>query len=289
MRRTLLLLLTPVALIFSKKSLSQVATRDMISKTWRFTMPVALKECDEFGKELVDGKKDTTAKGYEFKVSYVKDAVVVIYFVTWYEGIKKDSKEKPNDNSSKYLNEKKLNIDLVKKSGESELPTDPKDYRKFVMTRDEFEKNCEEKVPKNQLSMGAVTLPIKIRFANKSETNKVYSSFEGNVSVGLSVGNKTNYNNGKWSTIIMGGIALSSVPVDSTTTKHFVEGKTNASAVTLHVGFLVAIDNFQIGLFTGIDYLSGKINHQWDYRNRPWVGIGIGFSFFNAKKTTDTQ
>ncbi|HNP23740.1 MAG TPA: hypothetical protein PKM63_18870 [Panacibacter sp.] len=291
------------AIALSLATLAQTTTKDMTSKLWRFTMPVALKECDEFGnllqfpnkidKAKMEEHNDTAARNYEFRISNVVGDKVIIYFVRWSEGVN----QKSGGTSEKDIQLEKiraanvaLNENLVKKPGETSFPTDPSKYRKFVMTRDEFDKNCEEKVPKNQLSIGAVTLPIKVRFANGLEGNdKVYSSFEGNVSVGLSAGLKRNYRNGKYSTIALGGIALSSIPVDSTTTKNFVAGKTNASAVTIHAGFLFSIDNFQIGIFTGIDYLSGEINSKWDYRNKPWVGVGIGFSFFNAKKTTDTQ
>ena len=70
------------------------------------------------------------------------------------------------------------------------------------MTRDEFDKNCEEKVPKKSIKHWCGNVANKGEICNGLEGNdKVYSSFEGNVSVGLSAGLKRNYRNGKYSTI----------------------------------------------------------------------------------------
>jgi hypothetical protein len=77
--------------------------------------------------------------------------------------------------------------------------------------------------------------------------------------------------------------------VDSFSTKGIATSATNNAAITAHLGTLYQIDNFQIGLFTGIDFLAGEIGVNWKYRRKPWFGIGLGYSIFQAKRTTDTQ
>ena len=64
-------------------------------------MPVALKECDEFGnllqfpnkidKAKMEEHNDTAARNYEFRISNVVGDKVIIYFVRWSEGVNQKS------------------------------------------------------------------------------------------------------------------------------------------------------------------------------------------------------
>jgi len=152
-----------------------------------------------------------------------------------------------------------------------------------------FNSSCDVTIKKYSVSVGALTLPIKIRPGQKNSDGTYRDfSFESDISLGLSFGLKiapnkhTAYN-------ILTGVDLTSVPVTPASTNNSVMTATNLSAITWHLGFLFQIDNFQIGAFTGIDYLAGSTGRQWMYRNDMWLGLGIGYSIFSPKKTTDTQ
>jgi hypothetical protein len=41
-------------------------------------------------------------------------------------------------------------------------------------------------------------------------------------------------------------------------------------------------DNFNIGLLLGWDRIPGVLGSHWAYNNRPWIGVGIGFSIFTV-------
>lgn len=51
-------------------------------------------------------------------------------------------------------------------------------------------------------------------------------------------------------------------------------------AITLGGGIMYAIDNFNFGVFAGLDHARGQSRDEWDYQNRMWLGIGLGYSLF---------
>ena len=276
----------------SLKSNAQLSTDELLSKVWQFKMATSIDETDKLGKKVSPPHSDITERGYQFRVVNITgDGDLVIRFLFWNATTSKN-KKLPPDAAPINAGRDSLNKRFLMKdsSRNDSRENKEKPFRYFVISRAEFDARCEEKLPANQFSVGAMTLPMKLRFGQKNEdgTNKSYSSFTGNISVGLSFGLKHNYNK-TFAINYLGGFSLSAIPVSAETTNNYVEDETNQSAVTWHLGILAEINNFQIGVFTGIDYLSGKVNKEWIYKDKPWLGVGIGFSFFNAKKTTDTQ
>lgn len=283
---------------FRLDSSAQATISEMLSKTWQFTMPTTVTEVkNQLGEPLPVEHTDLAEIGFQFRImnliSSDNGETVIIKFLKWNisttgNGANKNLKDPNSDRV--IFNNRFFSANFTTNF---RRPPRLSEYRYFKITRLEFDSRCKEFLPKSQFSVGVLTLPIKIRFGNKTsdETKKIYSSFTGNISAGLSLGYKRNFNRNKkpWSLTGLTGFSLTSVPVSGETTNNFVQSETNEAALTWHVGLLSSIDNFQIGVFMGVDYLSGKINKEWDYRNKPWLGIGIGFSFFNSKKTTDIQ
>jgi len=175
------------------------------------------------------------------------------------------------------------------KGGNSPFSPDPSNYIYLYLPATVFNASCDLPLKRNAFALGALTLPIKIRPGEKL-SNGTYRdfSFESDISIGLSIGYKFAPNKHDAYNILT-GIDLTSVPVTPETTNNAVTAATNLSAITWHLGFLFQIDNFQIGAFTGIDYLAGNTGRQWMYRNDMWLGVGLGYSIFSPKKTTDTQ
>jgi hypothetical protein len=47
-------------------------------------------------------------------------------------------------------------------------------------------------------------------------------------------------------------------------------------------------DKFQVGLFSGLDYIDQSSNVIWAYQGKPWVGFAIGVSLFGENKSSNT-
>ncbi len=280
------------SLLFAINSIAQTSTNDLLSKMWQFRMPTRVTESDNLGTPVNPANVETADINYQFRVVNVNSESLVIKFLLWNVPIQNNAGVRNFSTAAANSKNAALNEQFVIRqylvNGLSD--NQASHFKYFIINRADFESRCEEKIPKNQFTLGAMTLPIKMRFGQKDNngTNKSYSSFTGNLSLGLSFGLKHNYNK-SFAINYLTGFSLSSIPVSAETTDSFVTNETNQAAVTWHLGVLAEINNFQVGVFTGIDYLSGKINKEWVYKNRPWLGVGIGFSFFNAKKTTDTQ
>lgn len=171
------------------------------------------------------------------------------------------------------------NVDLVYK-----YSTKDKKEIYFVLSFKDFEKYCTEAIKTHSFSLGIPTIPIKLRFGNGGkEENPRYFNFEGNINLGLSLGYKYSFGFEKKNSIsIVSGFTLSSVPVDSLSTKGKIVTKTSASSFSPHLGLIFSDNNFQFGLFCGVDFLYGETNKYWIYRNQPWLGLGFGYSLFNT-------
>lgn len=158
----------------------------------------------------------------------------------------------------------------------------------FTLSFKDFEKYCTESIKTHSFSLGIPTIPIKLRFGNGgSEENPRYFNFEGNINLGLSLGYKYSFGLEKQQSIsIVSGFTLSFIPLDSLSTKGKIITKTSASSFSPHFGLIFSDNNFQFGVFTGIDFLYGETNKYWIYKNQPWLGIGFGYSLFNSNNVT---
>lgn len=167
----------------------------------------------------------------------------------------------------------------------------------FKLPRSLFQTACDERLAKCGFTFGALVMPIKMRFgSNKTMTttpsgggtpitthNKNFT-FSGEISAGLVVGVKHDFNN-RSSLSLLTGISLTSIPIDDESTGGFVASPTNVSAISWPIGALLQFDRVQFGLFVGLDYLSGEVAHHWKYKDNLWLGIGIGFSIFTVRSS----
>lgn len=277
--------------LVGKNIYADISDDELLKKVWTFKMPTQVAPSGLQGTAL-GGGDETADRGFQFRVvNITSDGYLVIKFLVWPTDKTTTPAGPALANNAKTVTNTALNERFYMTNFAANVFTrSTNGFKYFRILRVNFGSCCEERLQKNQFSLGALTLPIKMRFNHKNDdgTHKSHSSFTGNVSAGLSIGWKRNWPK-RVSLSVLGGFSLSSIPVSPETTNDFVKSETNQAAVTWHLGVFTAIDNFQIGVFTGIDYLSGQINQEWVYRRRPWLGIGIGFSFFNTTTTTATQ
>ena len=138
--------------------------------------------------------------------------------------------------------------------------------------------------PKWSFVSTAVTIPIKIRPGDgkDGDDKKRYFDFEGNVNIGLTAGIRRRIStNGTSYLSLFGGISVGSSKL--TTDNSLVTSETNVSTLTPFIGLMFEYNDFEIGLFTGWDYASGKIGQSWDYNALPWLGVGLGYNIFTTK------
>ncbi|MFK7799322.1 MAG: hypothetical protein AB8E82_17865 [Aureispira sp.] len=196
---------------------------------------------------------------------------------------------KPSDRQN-YLNErfaKTKAIDEVK-NADGTIKTQAKPSLKlyFFIPFKDFDTICEKKITKHSFTVGIPTIPAKLRFGNGGTgEDPRYFRFEGNLSLGLSGGYKYSFGkNNKYAINGLFGFTIAAVAVDSMTTKGLVNSNTSVASFSPHLGLVFDVNSFQFGLYTGIDFLYGKPNKHWVYRNQVWLGIGIGYSLFNTER-----
>lgn len=133
-------------------------------------------------------------------------------------------------------------------------------------------------------SFGIMSLPMKIRFegGSEEENNKRYFDFESGFNIGLSIGYRINKNVSRdINSYAVFSIGTSQVRVTSDTTNGEVTSDQVNSAFSPTAGLVLKFKNdLQFITIIGIDYLSGKVGEKWVYKDKPFLGIGIGFSAF---------
>jgi hypothetical protein len=162
----------------------------------------------------------------------------------------------------------------------------------FYISENDFAKySSKDFVPKyTPITFGAVALPLKMRFGNKSNRD---FDFVSNITLGAALGVKRRigespFSNKSWNFLI--GFGLTNVEVSPITLPGIVTETSNMTAVTPFVGVTYDIGKFQMGVFTGIDILGKGGNKVWLYRNSPWLSVGLGFQIFGeATKKADGE
>jgi hypothetical protein len=248
-----------------------------LNKVYILTQPAKLTKCNAVG-EPTDNETEIALRGFEFKIDIVRASDFVIHFIKWRKDVEKNNQ---------FYNTKS------RERGLARIPTAADVF--FILPLTEFNKSIM-KFGNAPFAVGILVVPIKMRFGNGEQEipeNRRYFAFESAVSLGFSIGVNIKLDKSKFTArnnlAILTGVSLSSVPVDSFTTKGYLSSSTNSASITWHLGVLYQIDNFQIGLFTGMDFLAGELGRQWKYKEKPWFGIGLGYSMFKARRTTDTQ
>ncbi len=145
----------------------------------------------------------------------------------------------------------------------------------FFISLKDFNDKCESIYPhKRGFTWGFLTLPIKARFGN----SKAPFTFEEKINFGISAGLRWQHVNRVYSASnLLGGVSVGGVKIDK---------DNSASALSFSAGYMYQYDVFQIGIFTGVDFIDKSAGVSWGYQGKPWVGFAIGFSLFGENKTT---
>ncbi|MCU7548165.1 hypothetical protein OCK74_03525 [Chitinophagaceae bacterium LB-8] len=248
------------------------AQKDLLKGIHQFTQSTELKEADPLGNEKKDKDanviKKTVERGWEFTIDRItKDGDYVISFLEW----------RSNDT---------LNKEYVVENERSKY---------FILPKAEYELSAQKWEKKGGFTVGAATTLVKIRPGSGDDLKKggyrVPFDFDNDFNLGLLFGwkHQQTFEPNEIAHNFLAGFGITSIGVDSTTTQGYVKVKSNQSALTLSLGYLFEYNKFQIGAFAGYDLVAGEVGRQWIYRNRPWIGINLGFSIFKAQGTKEKQ
>jgi len=242
-----------------------------------FTVPSTLKSYD-LATRNHSGTDEISLTGLRFKVVQDLGDSYLITFLPWKTKAESDVSSRANEIRS-------LNKQYYK---------DGNVQKYFTIPKKQFHENTlkDKTPPKNSFTTGAITVPIKIRFGSKDKdgVRTRYFDFYGDVNLGMAIGYKFRpWKNQDMFFNFLGGIGITSVAVDSLTTKGYIKTSTKAAALTPSLSFVWEIKSFQIGLFAGIDYLSRELGDKWDYKDQVWLGIGLGYSIFKTPQTPKFQ
>jgi len=154
----------------------------------------------------------------------------------------------------------------------------------FLMDLEDFNKKASEYYGfQHGVTWGFSTLPIKLRFGGDDRQFQYATGFSLGVNAGYEWQFKSRV---KQSLGLLMGIGISTVAIDpETVTDDYIDKSSTTGAFTPSLGLVYSFENFQIGLFSGIDYIPGEMGDKWVYKNQPWLGLGLGFTIFQKNKT----
>lgn len=228
------------------------------------------------------GWKDTTYQVIDDKTFYLEKLDITQYELAckapWFDAV--------INQITVYKNQSKSDIDyyLIDKYDRDADYTIQLKNREFIS------------FPYTSFDFGPMTIPFKQRFGYKKGTVTVDPQIQADLNIGVFGGYtlgryRKRYESGgtgelkdlsNLSFTFGGFLNISTAALDSAATTAgklpFSKDKTaTIGVVSFGVGVLTTIYNFQIGLFAGLDKGVGTNAQNWNYNNKPWVGIGIGY------------
>ncbi len=124
-----------------------------------------------------------------------------------------------------------------------------------------------------------LAIPIKIRPSAEDVPMQFVGEFTLGPYIGYQTGSKSlmdsdNYN---YSQTISAFAAPTMVKINPDVAQ--TEMSNLVLGFSLGLGYIVSLNDFQIGLVSGLDYISGDASKTWIYQGKPWFSFTVGFDF----------
>lgn len=153
----------------------------------------------------------------------------------------------------------------------------------YIVIKSKLSSDFEEN--KSRLGFGTVLLPVKIRFGDERDGTKLYTKFESGINLGVALTWRFRRKLHEVDTYGLLSFSSSQVSLDAENTNNYISTSQSELAMTPSTGILFQFKNkLQIILITGIDVVSGKIGREWIYRDKPFLGLGLGFNIAELGK-----
>lgn len=142
-------------------------------------------------------------------------------------------------------------------------------------------------------NFGILTLPMKIRLGGGSEekNTKRYFDLEAGFNLGLALSYKlsddfTSETQTHW-IVTLGTTQIKLTPE---ATNGEIDNDQSTVAFSPSTGLLFQFSNkLQFTTIIGWDFVPGKIGTQWVYKDKPFFGLGIGFTAFEIGKKSEEK
>lgn len=284
--------------VFSAFSQSSSTTTNSIGKSFIAKASISVARYDPLLGEIVEGSKFLLNDGAKFFIYGITDSgyIISVWNYTDVNGekakfyrsledleIKTISLDQQSSGEEYKALKTSLGMNTKVKRGASTIGEYEKlvyldswaNNMQFFIPLKDFNNKCESIYPHQRgFTWGFLTLPIKARFANKNAS----FTFEEKVNFGLSFGLKWQHVGTTYSASnLLGGVSVGNVKIDN---------DNSASAISFSIGYMYQYDKFQIGLFSGLDYVGQSPQTNWVYQGKPWLGFAIGVSLFGENKTS---
>jgi hypothetical protein len=224
------------------------------SHEYIFDANIEINQCDAVGGALKNASNDTAKQGYVF---HIKGVVA--------------------GNGSLIIQFDTFNPGTpgVKLNG-----------KYFLLPKTDFTASCSDNIDASKwgLNYGVLAIPFKFRPTKTLFTN--------NLNLGSSI--YLQYQNNKnWSNGFVLGISLSSVTLDSLSTKGTIKTNSDRPAFTPSLSYVVSFKNISFTAGLGLDVINktSVTEKSWIFNGKPWIGFGIGINLFSSNNngTTTTK
>ena len=156
----------------------------------------------------------------------------------------------------------------------------------IIPTSSLFAKSTEFENKKDNLNIGLLAMPMKIRpFATESGQ----FDFTSGLSLGATL-NWTMHHN--FVTDFSHNLLIFAGASTYTADEGKIKEKREDYKITSFspaIGYMIEKKKIQLSALIGIDFPSGTLQKNWVYRNKPWFGIGVGIALFNISNTENDQ
>jgi len=263
MKKSLLLITLVLAL---NSAHSQVKEPPVVGSIYGFVQSTILKECNGDGVPIDNVSPLNVPSGVRLKIEKnLIDKKVVISILQW--PVKYDAKTKAVKNQA--YDENRKNNEKYR-GGQNDL-TD----KYFLISISEFELACKKIEKRTGITFATSSTLLKYRPGSGSISGELGNDFNVGFLVALSFRQNTNRVH-----YLMAGLNPGIVKITPATTKNYITEEANVASFSPTIGYMFEVKGAQIGIMTGLDILTGNAYRKWDYRGRPWIGFGVGFSLW---------
>lgn len=258
---------TKFIILVSLISFLSAKSQDNDNITGKFyitNIDISVNEINILDTTIVADSKYIAKSGTKFTAYEIKENNQLLIKFWKYDGNIQSKPKKNNNELYSYISEETNN-------------------RYFIMNLDDFNKKTSEFNGTNHSFIwGFSTIPIKLRFKNDNAPFQYETGF----SLGVNAGYEFQFQSkNKQSIGFLLGVGISAVNITPETVNDYIDKSITTGAFTPSLGLVYTYESFQIGAFTGLDIIPGELGQNWDYEDKPWLGLGLGFTIFQKNKT----
>lgn len=242
-----------------------------IGEIYSFKQSEVLKECDADGALKTTSQVQNVPSNVRFKVEHkLQNGDIVISILRWV--VKFDNGGSKGTNS--FYDDNIANNQNLR-GNQSDNPS-----KFFLLTAAQYVTSTEKPVRRTKWTFATGSTLLKYRPGSSDRAAEIGNNFN----IGLLGAYSFQQDEEKSHTLLFGA-GIGTVKLTPSTTRNTLTEDLDVASFSPTLGYVFQVKSAQIGIMTGIDLLSGKSYRQWDYRGRPWIGFGVGFSLFKIGGT----